>query len=161
MKLSWASFKYRKHAHAVNRRLSTVADQVRALVRSCGICGGQTGSGAGFLWVLQFPLPLIIIIIRGWYKRTKGDQCGKWIQSPPTTRKKKSLSFFTYHFYYLFHALTFADRGCYVVSVMDAYGRILGFPDQSSTFFLSCSSSVALTRLSGPSSGPTTVHKIW
>jgi hypothetical protein len=26
---------------------------------SCGLCGGQSGTGAGFLQVLPFPLPLI------------------------------------------------------------------------------------------------------
>jgi hypothetical protein len=31
--------------------------------------------------------------------------------------------------------LTFADRGCHVVSVTDLYGRILGFLDRSSYFF--------------------------
>jgi hypothetical protein len=29
---------------------------------------------------------------------------------------------------------TFADRGCYVVSVTDPYGRILGFLDRSCYF---------------------------
>jgi hypothetical protein len=29
----------------------------------------------------------------------------------------------------------FADRGCHVVSVTDPYGRILGFPDRSCSFF--------------------------
>jgi hypothetical protein len=42
----------------------------------------------------------------------------------------------------------FADRGCHVVSVTDPYGHILGFLDSSS--------SVVLTRLSGPRSRPTT-----
>jgi hypothetical protein len=31
--------------------------------------------------------------------------------------------------------LTFADRGCHVVSVTDPYGRILGFLDRSRYFF--------------------------
>jgi hypothetical protein len=30
-------------AHAVGRRLPTAAARVRAQVRSCGICGGQSG----------------------------------------------------------------------------------------------------------------------
>jgi CBS-domain-containing membrane protein len=30
---------------------------------------------------------------------------------------------------------TFADRGCHVVSVMNPYGRILGFLDQSRYYF--------------------------
>jgi hypothetical protein len=39
-------------AQAVSRRL-------RALVRSCGICGGQSCTGAGYLRVLRFPLPIL------------------------------------------------------------------------------------------------------
>jgi hypothetical protein len=36
---------------------------VRARVWSCGICGGQSGAGAGFLRVLWFPLPIFILPI--------------------------------------------------------------------------------------------------
>jgi hypothetical protein len=45
---------------------------------SCGICGGQSGGGAGFLRVLLFPMPIFIppiasqspsSIIRGWFNR--------------------------------------------------------------------------------------------
>jgi hypothetical protein len=43
-----------------SRRLSNAAGRVRAQVRSCGICGGQSGIGAGFLRVLRFPLPILI-----------------------------------------------------------------------------------------------------
>jgi hypothetical protein len=49
----------------------------------------------------------------------------------------------------------FADRGCHVVSVTDPYGRIPDFSTRAATF-LSSSSSVVLTRLSGPRSRPTT-----
>jgi hypothetical protein len=45
---------------------------------------------------------------------------------------------------------TFADRGCHVVSVTDPYGRILGFSRQEPLLFLPSSSSIVLTRLSGP-----------
>jgi cyanate permease len=47
-----------------------------AQVWSRGICGGQTGAGAGFLQVLRLPLPIFIppiaqrspsSIIWGWY----------------------------------------------------------------------------------------------
>jgi hypothetical protein len=45
-------------AQAVRRWLPTAAAQVRARA-ACGVCGGQSGTGAGFLRVLQFPLPII------------------------------------------------------------------------------------------------------
>jgi hypothetical protein len=65
-------------AEAVSRWLPTAAARVRARVWSCGICGGQSGAGAGFLRVLRFPLPTFIpliapqspwTIIWGWYNR--------------------------------------------------------------------------------------------
>jgi hypothetical protein len=56
---------------------------------------------------------------------------------------------------------TFMDRGCHVVSVTDPYGRILDFIRPELLLFLSRSSSVLLTRLSGPRSRPTTSQKIW
>jgi hypothetical protein len=61
-------------AQVVSRWLPTAA----AWVRSCGICGEQSGTGAGFLRVLRFPLPIFIppigpqspsSIIWGWYNR--------------------------------------------------------------------------------------------
>jgi hypothetical protein len=41
-------------------------------VKSCGVCGGQSGTGADFRRVFRFPLPILIppnapSIIRGWY----------------------------------------------------------------------------------------------
>jgi hypothetical protein len=47
-------------AQAVTGRLSTEAAQVRSQVKSCGICGEQSGTRAGFLPVLRFPLPILI-----------------------------------------------------------------------------------------------------
>jgi hypothetical protein len=47
-------------AHAISRRLPTAAAWVRPQVRSCGIRGGRSGIGAGFLRVLRFPLPVLI-----------------------------------------------------------------------------------------------------
>jgi hypothetical protein len=65
-------------AQAVSYRLPTAAAQVRAQVRSCGIYNGRSGTGAGFLLVLQFPLPIRIpptaphsspSVVQGWYNR--------------------------------------------------------------------------------------------
>jgi hypothetical protein len=49
-------------AQAVSRRLPTAASRVRSQVRSCGNCGEQSGTGAGFLRVLRFPLPILILL---------------------------------------------------------------------------------------------------
>jgi ribosomal protein L37AE/L43A len=46
-------------AQAVSHWLSTAAARVRAQVWSCGICGGQSGAGAGFLRVLRGPHQLL------------------------------------------------------------------------------------------------------
>jgi hypothetical protein len=40
--------------------IPTAAARVRSQVRSCGFCGGQSGTGVGFLRVLRFPLPILI-----------------------------------------------------------------------------------------------------
>jgi hypothetical protein len=77
-------------AEAVSWRLPMAAARVRAHVRSCGICGGQSDTGADFLQVLRFPLPIIIpptaphssSIIRGWYNRPVSGRRTKWIVSP-------------------------------------------------------------------------------
>jgi hypothetical protein len=84
--------KGRAIAQAVSRWLPIAAARVRSEVRSCGICDGQSGTGAGFLRVLRFPLPILIpptapqssSIIRGWYNRpTVADVPS---QSHPTQR---------------------------------------------------------------------------
>jgi hypothetical protein len=89
-------------AQVDSRQLPTMAAQVWSQVRSCGICGGQRGTGAGSLRVLWFPLPILIpttppssSIIWGWYNRPNTGQCTKWIQPHPTPRnlkKNKKLS---------------------------------------------------------------------
>jgi hypothetical protein len=81
-------------AQAVSRRLPTAAVWVRARVRSCGICGRQSGTEAGILRVLRFPLTILIpptaphspSIIRGWYNRPVSGRPTKWTQSHPTPR---------------------------------------------------------------------------
>jgi hypothetical protein len=76
---------------AVSRRLPTAAARVLSQVTSCGICCGQNGTGAGFLWVFLFPLPLLIplnapysSIIQGGYNRPIKGRRSKETQSHPT-----------------------------------------------------------------------------
>jgi hypothetical protein len=54
----------------------------------------------------------------------------------------------------------FADRGCPVLSLTDPYDRIL-FCRPEPLLFLSSSSSIVLTRLSGSRSRPIISQKIW
>jgi hypothetical protein len=64
-------------AQAVSRWLPTVAARVQTPVSLCGIRGGQSAPGAGFLRALRFHLQIFIpriapsplSIIRGWYSR--------------------------------------------------------------------------------------------
>jgi hypothetical protein len=87
-------------AQAVSHWLFTAAAQVQTQVRPKGICGGQIGAGAGFLWVLQFPLPILFptawysssSTIQGWYNRPNSDWCTKWTQSHPTPRTIRLLN---------------------------------------------------------------------
>jgi hypothetical protein len=83
-------------AQVVIRQLPTAAARVRALVRSCGICGWQNGTGVSFLRVLQFPLPILVppatprssSITRCWYSRPNSDRPTKRTQSHPTRRNR-------------------------------------------------------------------------
>jgi hypothetical protein len=47
-------------AQAVSRWLPIATARVPSRVWSSGICGGQSGTGAGFLPVLRFTLPVFI-----------------------------------------------------------------------------------------------------
>jgi hypothetical protein len=66
-------------AETVSRWLPNAAASVRSRFWSSGICGGQSGAGAGFLRLLRFPLSIFIPpiapqspspIIWGWYSRS-------------------------------------------------------------------------------------------
>jgi hypothetical protein len=80
-------------AQAVSHRFPTTAARVLAQVRSCGICGGQSGTEADFLLVPRSPLPILIppiascsssSIIRGWYNRPGSGRRTKRTLSHPT-----------------------------------------------------------------------------
>jgi hypothetical protein len=81
-------------AQAVSRWLPTATARVRARVRSCRICGGQSGAGARFLRALRFPLPIFIppispqspsSIIWGWYNRPEVAAVPSGLSPTPLT----------------------------------------------------------------------------
>jgi hypothetical protein len=90
-------------APAVSRRLPAAAARVRARVKSCGICGGHSGTGAGFLPVLRFPLPLIHStncsqsspsITHCWYNKPINDRSNSGLGSTPAKKTYKNISTF-------------------------------------------------------------------
>jgi hypothetical protein len=82
----------------VSRRLPTAAARVRAQVRSCGICGGRSGAGAGFLRVLRFLLPILIRPIAPQSPSSGAGTIGQLVAdipsglslTPPQETKKKT-----------------------------------------------------------------------
>jgi hypothetical protein len=72
-------------------RLPTAAARVLAQVRSCGMCGRQCGTGAGFLRVLRFPLPSISSIIQGWYNQASSGHSNSEFGSTPLHKGKIKL----------------------------------------------------------------------
>jgi hypothetical protein len=86
-------------AQAVRRRFRTAAARVQAQFRSCEICGGESGTGAGFLRGLRFPLPVLIpptaphssSVIRGWYNMPVSGGRTKWTQVSPHPKKLKNV----------------------------------------------------------------------
>jgi hypothetical protein len=96
--LSWCTNKGRAIAQAVSRWLPTSVTRVR--VRgACGVCGGQSSMGAGFLRVLRFPLPIIPPISPSSYSPRAGTIGHWWPQCrvdpiglhPPLYQLKKKL----------------------------------------------------------------------
>jgi hypothetical protein len=83
-------------AQVVSRWFPAAAAWVRARVWSCGICGGQSGAGAGFLRVLRLPLPIFVppiapqspsSIIWGLYNRPEVAAVPSGLS--PTPQKKR------------------------------------------------------------------------
>jgi hypothetical protein len=84
---------------AVSRWLPTVAARVRSRVWSSRICGGQSGAGADFLRVLQFPMPIFIppnspssYSPGAGYNRPMSGRRAEWAQldsTPPTDAVEK------------------------------------------------------------------------
>jgi hypothetical protein len=85
-------------AQAVSRRVPTAVVRFRSQVRSCGICGGQSGTAACFLRVLRFTLPILTppiaphsFTIRSWYNRPASGHRTKWTQSHPTPQNNHKI----------------------------------------------------------------------
>jgi hypothetical protein len=84
-------------AQAVSHRLPTAAARVRAQFKLCGICGGQSGTEAGFLRVLRFPLPILIPPSAPHSSSSGAGTVGQLVAdvpsglSYPTPRNKKKL----------------------------------------------------------------------
>jgi hypothetical protein len=58
--LQYRPNKGRAMSQAVRRHVPTAAARIQSQVRQRGICGGQSGTGAGFLRLLPFPLSILI-----------------------------------------------------------------------------------------------------
>jgi hypothetical protein len=103
-KIKQAINQSRAIAHAVSRWLPTAAARVRARVWSSGICGGQSGAGASFLWVLWFPLPIFIPPNSPSSQSPRAGTIGQkwptcrvdpvWTPPPPPSSQYANLNFF-------------------------------------------------------------------
>jgi hypothetical protein len=92
---SLCSVQCRVIAQAVSRRLPTAAARVRVRVRSCGICGGQSGTGAGFPCQFSFHrLPHIhnLSFCAGKIGQIVADVPSRLSLTPPTETKIKLCS---------------------------------------------------------------------
>jgi hypothetical protein len=83
------------HYNVVSSWLPPTMAQVRSQVMTYRTYCGKCGSGAGFLRVLGFPVPILVprtaphsssSIIQGWYDRPNSGQHIEWTQSHPTPR---------------------------------------------------------------------------
>jgi hypothetical protein len=74
----------RARAHALSPRLPTAATWVRARVRSCGICGGQSGIGTGLLQVLRFPVPILIPPTAPYSSSSEAGTIGQLVADVPS-----------------------------------------------------------------------------
>jgi hypothetical protein len=102
-------------AQAVSRRRRpTAAVRVRAQVRTCGTCGGQSVTGAGLLRVLGFPyqfsfhrlLHIHHLSSGGWYNGPISGRRTKWTQSHPTPRNLKLVHLIIQIMYRIFYTLS-------------------------------------------------------
>jgi hypothetical protein len=80
-------------AQAISRQFPNAAARVRSQVRSCGICSGQRGTGAGFLRLLRFLLRILMppnaphsSIVWSWHNRPISGRRTKRTQSYNTQR---------------------------------------------------------------------------
>jgi hypothetical protein len=105
---------------AVSRWLPTTAARVRARIWSCGICGGESGAGAGFLRVLRFPLPIFIppiapqsssSIIWGLYNRPEVAAVPSGL-SPTPIKKSVTMLYYGVHLLYIIESVTIYVGRC-------------------------------------------------
>jgi hypothetical protein len=71
-------------AQAVSHRLPTAVARVRARVWSCGLCGKQSDTGAGFLRVRRFPLPVLIPLTAPHSSSSGADTRGQLVADVPS-----------------------------------------------------------------------------
>jgi hypothetical protein len=63
---------------------------------SCEICGGQSGTGAGFLWVLRVPLPIVPLLLDADHHSSSASRAGFHSNPKRTKYIKMSVYFYTY-----------------------------------------------------------------
>jgi hypothetical protein len=108
--LTWSNADHygRAISQAASCQLPTMSAQVRAQVKSCGVCGGQSGTGAGFLRVRRFPVQFSfrrLFHIHHYHLSSGVGTMGQLVDDVPSvlslnppqeTRRNRSLAFFKY-----------------------------------------------------------------